>query len=961
MVLKSHDIMNSDYIYRLHYAKFLSSQLTNFVPFSKKHQVNKQVGLFTFQQEITPTQKIIGIDYIVLNSNSINNTTKRRIFALRSNKFKINNSKHRNYPNFHIKSKIISLSNTAFKKGSSKDNYRLKGLTNINSNKNNFRSNSYFDNYSNWLIKNSSKEFVSKTGSILPAKDWVLRYINQESLGILDYLGNKEQELETLLVTLLKQYRINSNHPKIQSVLKEFVISKGKPVNSITTKLILDEILEKNQSLSKTSISNSDLADTIEFEKSKQIIWNRLKRIYLEQNQTIKNYYQVNYVPTDISNSLGELNLPTTPFSWTTRLFQMNKQLVQIKKTRLTNYFRSYYYNFYQTEFKKNWRYPQLEEQIWIKQKKLIGNGMSSKPNKNIRNINRTICSPSLTTEQPITYSNQKLNKFIHTSKGTAKQNLAFSVTINQNAIINGPVFITWFYIIISLFIVTSFLTFGPFVQRRENSRKQVLGGNKSSSENWIDNFQSSLPKAYTKPILINKLAKVLATLNAFITGSFVQIKVNICNKDTKNQIYSFIRTNFSQRDRWNLVSFAIMIRAAYQSLLTNNLKFALPKGLLIVAPQFSDATLIAKLIARESNLTLITIPSSFQGASPKTQLEFLTSYGKLYASKVSPCLVLVRDVDLYGQRVNYYQEKQHPFQKTPGSNWFSNSNVQKNDISLIQPFNKTGTWEQQVREINRLLYTRSTDELILDSDNSIEISFYSTYCLSWDYTINQMILLGIDKGQTVILNSRPDTVTNDQSINRMLAILDGLSKGTRIHVCATATSLSNIDSAIIRHGRLPRVVCLTPELNPQRARKISYTSILSTATHTIEQFRKLTHYSSIQSLYSNKSNLYYNPNMLVGYNGNSYSTMPSSLAIITVSFLVETNTKARINNLYRYRLGAHWLIPAWWQVQVTDSSEVLPIFWIPCFDETSIQGNISTSAKLPAIIGIPGTFVKRV
>ena len=57
MVLKSHDVMNSDYIYRLHYAKFLSSRLTNFVPFSKKHQVNKQVAPFTFQQEITPTQR----------------------------------------------------------------------------------------------------------------------------------------------------------------------------------------------------------------------------------------------------------------------------------------------------------------------------------------------------------------------------------------------------------------------------------------------------------------------------------------------------------------------------------------------------------------------------------------------------------------------------------------------------------------------------------------------------------------------------------------------------------------------------------------------------------------------------------------------------------------------------------------------------------------------------------------
>ena len=50
--------MDSDYIYRLHYAKFLSSRLTNFVPFSKKNQANKKVGLFNFQQEIIPTQKI---------------------------------------------------------------------------------------------------------------------------------------------------------------------------------------------------------------------------------------------------------------------------------------------------------------------------------------------------------------------------------------------------------------------------------------------------------------------------------------------------------------------------------------------------------------------------------------------------------------------------------------------------------------------------------------------------------------------------------------------------------------------------------------------------------------------------------------------------------------------------------------------------------------------------------------
>ena len=114
MVLKSHDVMNSDYIYRLHYAKFLSSRLTNFVPFSKKNQANKKVGLFNFQQEIIPTQKIIGIDYIVLNSHKINTNIKRRIFSLRNNKSKINNSKYENYPNFHIKSKITSLPSTSF-------------------------------------------------------------------------------------------------------------------------------------------------------------------------------------------------------------------------------------------------------------------------------------------------------------------------------------------------------------------------------------------------------------------------------------------------------------------------------------------------------------------------------------------------------------------------------------------------------------------------------------------------------------------------------------------------------------------------------------------------------------------------------------------------------------------------------------------------------------------------------
>ena len=959
MIFKSHDTVNSNYIYRLHYAKFLSSRLTKFVPFIKKNNAEK-ISIQLDQNKLS-VQKIVGLEYLVLDSNKT--TLKRRIFSLKKNKsILISKTAFNTVPessiNFSIKSKLISPRNTIIQKKQQNNTYKLKGPIVSNFPVNNL---SQFENYNNWVRYNKNLILVSKNGRILHSKKWILRYICQESFGILDYLSNKEQELENLLITLLKQYQIDTNNPKVQSVLKEFIIVKGKTFTPINSKIILNEILQKNQSQSKINTFNQNIEANIDFEYSKQILWNRLKRIYLTENQTIKNSYSITHFNTELSNSLNELNLPSNSFNWTTRFFNVNKQLLLTKYNQLCNYCESYYSNFYHSQFNKNWSYPQIEEKTWIKQKKLSIYYINNRQSKNNQNINSTSCSPNLTINNNKIYTTQRLNNFIHTSKGNSKQNRILSVNLIENSIINGPVFITWLYIIISLFIVTAFLTFGPFVQRRENSRKQVLGGKKSSSENWIDNFQSSLPKAYTKPILINKLSRVFTTLNSFITGSFIQIQVNISTKDTKNQIYSFIRTNFNQRDRWNLVSFAIMIRAAYQSLFPNNLKFALPKGLLIVAPQFADSLLIAKLIAREANLTLISIPSSFQGASPKTQLEFLTSYGKLYASKVSPCLVLVRDVDIYGQRVNYYQEKLHPFNQNPGSSWFTNTPSNSINKNLIQPFNKTGTWEQQVREINRLLYTRSSDDLILDSDNSIEISFYSTYCLSWDYTMKQIISLGIDKGRTVILNSRPETVTNDQSINRILAILDGLNKGTSIHVCATATSLANIDSAIIRHGRLPRVVCLTPELNKQRANKISYISIISTNNQTIQQFRKITHSNSIQSIYSNQSILYYKSNLLVGYNGNSYSTIPSSLAIITLSFLVETNTKARINNLYRYRLGAHWLIPAWWQTQVTDSSEVLPLFWIPCLDEPSIHENVSTGNALPAIIGIPGTFVKRV
>ena len=81
MIFKSHDMVNSNYIYRLHYAKFLSSRLTKFVPFSKNDKVDKVSPQLQFEQNKLSGQKIVGLEYLVLDSNK--NTLKRRIFSLK--------------------------------------------------------------------------------------------------------------------------------------------------------------------------------------------------------------------------------------------------------------------------------------------------------------------------------------------------------------------------------------------------------------------------------------------------------------------------------------------------------------------------------------------------------------------------------------------------------------------------------------------------------------------------------------------------------------------------------------------------------------------------------------------------------------------------------------------------------------------------------------------------------------
>ena len=76
---------------------------------------------------------------------------------------------------------------------------------------------------------------------------------------------------------------------------------------------------------------------------------------------------------------------------------------------------------------------------------------------------------------------------------------------------------------------------------------------------------------------------------------------------------------------------------------------------------------------------------------------------------------------------------------------------------------------------------------------------------------------------------------------------------------------------------------------------------------------------------------------------------------------MLERETFARVTNLYKYRLGTHWLIPAWWEIQASDSCEALPIFWLPCLDEPTLQNNVTSTDNLPAVIGTPTSFIKRV
>ena len=454
MIFKSHDTVNSNYIYRLHYAKFLSSRLTKFVPFIKKNNTEKISIQFQLEQNKLSGQKILGLEYLVLDRNKTN--LKRRIFSLKKNKSilvskTIFNTIPESSINFTIKSKLISPRNIVIQKKQQNNNYKLKGPIVSNIPINNF---SQFENYNNWVRYNKNLILVSKNGRILHSKKWILRYIRQESFGILDYLSNKEQELENLLITLLKQYQIDTNNPKIQSVLKEFVIIKGKTFTPVNSKIILNEILQKNQSQSKINTFNQNIEAHIDFEYSKQILWNRLKRIYLTENQTITPF------TTELSNSLNELNLPSNSFNWTTRFFHINKQLLITKYNQLCNYCGSYYSNFYHSQFNRNWSYPQIKEKTWIKQKKLNIDYINNRQSQNSKNINSTSCSPSLTINNNKIYNTQRLNSFIHTSKGNSKQDRILSVNLIENSIINGPVFITWLYIIISLFIVTAFLTF---------------------------------------------------------------------------------------------------------------------------------------------------------------------------------------------------------------------------------------------------------------------------------------------------------------------------------------------------------------------------------------------------------------------------------------------------------------------------------------------------------------------
>nr|QBX97897.1 cell division protein [Chloroparvula sp. RCC999] len=551
-----------------------------------------------------------------------------------------------------------------------------------------------------------------------------------------------------------------------------------------------------------------------------------------------------------------------------------------------------------------------------------------------------------LTGENKFTKKGQKTN--IHGN---------WLVTPQPSQFINLPILYIWCHAGWVFGLLTISLTFSPFLQRRKNSRTSVLGGKNynAENENWLDSL--NLPAGYKNQLVVNKFQQVTATLMKFISGSYSLVPVQSSdsiqfNKNARSK--SFIQS-LSAHNRIIALKLVISLRVLYRSFSSITKSYTAPKGLLIITPNNNEGQYFAQVVANESKMQFIQIDQSFQDASPVAQLELLAWYGKVYSKTKSPCVVFIQNIDTYGLRSmpsqNFMSSKVFNWQ-TKDQNIVNRKPNTKSEVNLIKSYKP---WAQQSRKIFSALYNRPTDDKSMESDSSVNVTFSPSYGIIWDYALNQVTQMQQDSNT----NSswiNPNLIRKDDSINRMLAALDGVSRGSRLHVFATASNFNNVDPALTRYGRLSEVVFIKPRSTTNRTNSnfntIQQSNIVNKLRLVTQNLDSTNGSLSSEIMLKYKQNtkvLRPSFNLNVGNTAHGYDLSPQTPLMVALEHMINFNQSKRVEVLYK--VGSHWVVPAWWQVQTREPSECLPNSWMPCLTEPSLNTDLG-QAKLPAVIG---------
>nr|YP_009646426.1 cell division protein [Chloroparvula japonica]QBX98107.1 cell division protein [Chloroparvula japonica] len=595
--------------------------------------------------------------------------------------------------------------------------------------------------------------------------------------------------------------------------------------------------------------------------------------------------------------------------------------------------------------------------------------------------------------------------------------NHCFYINFNQL-----PALAIWCHAVWVFGLLTVSVTFSPFLQRRKNSRISILGGKNYSDSNqdWFESL--NLPAGYKNRLLVNKIQRIASTLKKFIGGSYSLIPISLFHP---NEIEPHLRFDYLEKcltanNRDVVLKLITSLRVLYRSKNPFGPKMLTPKGLLIVTPNNDLGLTFAKVVAAEAKIALIQINPRFQDASPVAQLELLAWYGKVYSRTNAPCVVFVQNVDVYGLRsmpsISLTRFKCFNYNNYNEITKFDIKSVKQRQINLVKPYKP---WAQQSRKLVSQLYNRPTDNKAIEADSSVNVTYSPSYGIAWDNTLSQVTQLQTTLG-TGSGWINPNLIRKDDFINRMLAVLDGVSRSASIHVFATASSFSNIDPALTRYGRLSEVVFIKPRQQVQSMRWKPLNSLFSPLTSPVQHYRSqireiknrfyqypvnnrimgqwfVKHFnmyiislytsmvcclvaestvplilykdsknylkqrfglqfvaSAFQNNYQSKQNLSFS----VGNTAHGYDSGPNTPLVVALERIISFQKITRIELIYK--LGSHWVIPAWWHMQTQESAECLPHYWVPCLTEPSLKMSLGQDS-LPAHMGMPRGFCQKV